>query len=271
MRFARVPESLLAAPVSDRAFRVLVGLLLHADREGWCRPTNGRLAGLTGLERKAVLYAIRELVEAGIVAREGHTTSRQFLIALSPDSGPSTITSTRSDIGTKCMDTRSEIGTKCRDALSPESGTALSPDSAPFSNLPPTPPLLRTEQEQKERDSPLPLIPVPHDPLATQADRLADAEITRRWGEDGVQIYRQAQSLGVGLAWMLPAVEACHTSKGRYVPTYVAGIVRGYRAEGGPPAPPVAGTVKRKPLDPFEAAKEERAAKILAYREANRK
>jgi hypothetical protein len=271
MRFARVPESLLAAPVSDRAFRVLVGLLLHADREGRCHPKNARLVEATGMGLRTVQSGMAELASAGVVEITGHTRARTVTVQLAHDQAliEPQLAHDQALIEPQLAHDQALIEPQLapdRAPISAGSCARLAPDcSRPLEQT------IRTDQEQREGDSPLPLIPAPHDPLATQADRLADAEITRRWGEDGVQIYRQAQSLGVGLAWMLPAVEACHTSKGRYVPTYVAGIVRGYRAEGGPPAPPVAGTVKRKPLDPFEAAKEERAKLILAYREANRK
>jgi hypothetical protein len=257
MRFARVPENMIEADMSLVAFKVLVAILLHADRQGQCHPSNGHLASLTNLCHRSIQKGIAELVGAGLLTSEGQTSRRILTVHLAHDGA-------RALAHDRALD-EVQLAHGCSPTSAPLCASASAPLCAPIEQT------IRTDQEQKERDSPLPLIPVPHDPLATQADRLADAEITRRWGEDGVQIYRQAQSLGVGLAWMLPAVEACHTSKGRYVPTYVAGIVRGYRAEGGPPAPPVAGTVKRKPLDPFEAAKEERAAKILAYREANRK
>jgi hypothetical protein len=257
MRFARVPENMIEADLSLVAFKVLVAILLHADRQGQCHPSNGHLASLTKLCHRSIQKGIAELVGAGLLTSEGQTSRRILTVQLAHDCA-------RALAHDGALD-EAQLAHGYSPASAPLCASASAPPCAPLEQT------IRTDQEQKERDSPLPLIPAPHDPLATPADRLADAEITRRWGEEGVQIYRQAQSLGVGLAWMLPAVEACCTSKGRYVPTYVAGIVRGYRAEGGPPAPPVAGTVKRKPLDPFEAAKEERAAKILAYREANRK
>jgi hypothetical protein len=260
MRHARVPENMVAAPVSHRAYRTLTAILVHADSDGRCHMKNARLAELTGTDPRHIKDDLKALRDAGIVTVEGRTTARHLTVQLGTETVPS-------DLGPKQSPVDIQLGTETVPRLGTETVPSTRDQNSPQTLEQPN----RTTQEQKERDSPLPLIPAPHDPLATQADKLADAEITRRWGEDGVQIYRQAQSLGVGLAWMLPAVEACCTSKGRYVPTYVAGIVRGYRAEGGPPAPPVAGTVKRKPLDPFEAAKEERAKLILAYREANRK
>jgi hypothetical protein len=85
MRFARVPESLLAAPVSDRAFRVLVGLLLHADREGRCHPTNRRLAQVTGIPPRTIQKGIAELIKGGAVAVDGQTSRRIIVVKLAPD------------------------------------------------------------------------------------------------------------------------------------------------------------------------------------------
>jgi hypothetical protein len=81
-----------------------------------------------------------------------------------------------------------------------------------------------------------------------------------------VRIDNLGRTLGVGMSWMLPAVEACILSKGRIDDKYIGGIIKGYRAEGGPPAPPVAGANRTKPKDPHERAADKLAATILAYR-----
>ena len=85
MPFAQVPEHLIAAPVKGNAFRVLVGLILHADATGRCHPSNRRLAKVTGLNSRAVVFALTELEEAGIVSKEGRTSARVFRVALTQE------------------------------------------------------------------------------------------------------------------------------------------------------------------------------------------
>ena len=97
--FAMVPLSLIGTPVGHRAFRVLVGLLAHADREGLCHPSNNRLADVTGLDRRNVVAAIRELSGAGTI--EVHAQGRDRVIrvvrgvkATPSDSGKSGVKTT---------------------------------------------------------------------------------------------------------------------------------------------------------------------------------
>lgn len=80
MRFAMIPAHLLAAPCSDRGFRVLAAILLHCDPAGRCHPTNARLASVTGLSPRTVARAVGELEAEGLVQVEGATKGRTLVV-----------------------------------------------------------------------------------------------------------------------------------------------------------------------------------------------
>lgn len=70
-RHSRIP----APAVTDRrlrprALQVLAVLGRHTDREGWCRRSQGRMAGELGWHRTSVLRAIEQLADAGYLLVE---------------------------------------------------------------------------------------------------------------------------------------------------------------------------------------------------------
>ncbi len=71
MRFARVDETICRdRRISNAQFRVLVGLLLHANRDGYCNPSVRVMAGELGRTRPTIRHHLKALVELGIITRD---------------------------------------------------------------------------------------------------------------------------------------------------------------------------------------------------------
>jgi hypothetical protein len=128
MRYAMVPEALIGAKVSHRAYRVLTAIILHADRRsGECHPTDNRLAEITGIGIRKVREDVAELVETGLIRRLGHTSSRTLEVPqLRPESG---LSDTDAQNGPKLPPDLGPERAVAADQLRPESGLALRPDS----------------------------------------------------------------------------------------------------------------------------------------------
>jgi hypothetical protein len=74
--FAKVPARVASCNLGGRALRVLIAIASHADREGRAYPSLGRIAALTGIDRRNLPALIAELNAAGLVRKDARKGDR---------------------------------------------------------------------------------------------------------------------------------------------------------------------------------------------------
>jgi DNA-binding transcriptional ArsR family regulator len=71
MRYAWVPESIYRdRRIPGAALRVVICLLGHADKDGYCNPSVGELARELGRTRSTIRHHLKTLAELGHITRE---------------------------------------------------------------------------------------------------------------------------------------------------------------------------------------------------------
>jgi len=74
-RFARIPLRAAGVRLGAQDFRVLICIAAHANGEGMARPSQGRIAWITGIRRSHVADAIARLERAGLLRRNRHRSA----------------------------------------------------------------------------------------------------------------------------------------------------------------------------------------------------
>ena len=118
MRFAHVSVEAASSQIGARAFRVLIAITSHADREGRADPSLARIGEINGIDRRRVPLKIATVVNAGLTRREhrpdqaGDAATNLYTMVYSEGVSP--------EVGTPDV-TRSGV------TVSPEAGTQVSP------------------------------------------------------------------------------------------------------------------------------------------------
>lgn len=249
-QFARVPKEVIAAPVGHRAFRVLVGVIAHADKNGECHPSSQVLSNVTGVPYKHIAACLNELEDAGTIQRFRRDGTKYIRLVQNPQNG---------DI----PDTENSPNQGFSGRGNPQNGEK-NPRNGEFPVPPPITPLSLTEQtnEQREREagSPSPASndqpkgqnPKPEDlPRAApdEARRVADrAERLFPMMEHGRRAADACDSYGT--AWVDAALTAASDAKGPTCPwVYIRGILRGF-ANGEGPKPEAIKAATKRVADP---------------------
>jgi hypothetical protein len=69
-RFARIPLWAAGVEIRPRAFRVLIAIAAHIDRDGWAYPSLASIAALTGIARNKLFAAVDQLENVGLLRRD---------------------------------------------------------------------------------------------------------------------------------------------------------------------------------------------------------
>jgi hypothetical protein len=75
-RFARVPIRAARLRLRAQDLSVLICISGHANGDGIARPSQGRIASLTGIGRPHVAHSIARLEQAGLLRRHRHKSER---------------------------------------------------------------------------------------------------------------------------------------------------------------------------------------------------
>jgi hypothetical protein len=212
-----VPETLLQADISYRAFKVAVAIYLHADRHsGECHPTNNTLSDATGIDPRHVRDCLNELDDAGLIRRSGATTKRVIRV---------------SQLGTKTVpSTRDQNGPPTRDQNGPPGGTKTVP-STRDQNGPP----IRTDQVTDHlTDHPA--------PGAGAREGMSSADVRRlckladdKWPMLEVGYKLHSILPGYPAEWGERAIQEAGGRSLGDPASYIRGILQKYAASNGPP------------------------------------
>jgi Helix-turn-helix domain len=75
-RFARIPIRAAGLRLGAQDFRVLICIAAHANGDALARPSQNRIASITGISRSHVADAIARLESAGLLRRNRHRSPR---------------------------------------------------------------------------------------------------------------------------------------------------------------------------------------------------